>query len=82
MVQTFSDEIHLSTLGLLQLTHTQKLEKWQPILIIGSEAELDFNQGMCTSYNFLLSKIWHQTVVMCRTNKTTITQGQWSFHSF
>lgn len=31
--------------------NTQKLEKWQPILMIGSEAEFDFNQGMCTYYN-------------------------------
>lgn len=51
MVETFSEEIQLSTLWLLQLTNTQKLEKWQPILMIGSEAEFDFNQGMCTSYN-------------------------------
>ena len=51
MVGTFSEEIQQSTLGLLQLTRTQKLEQWQPILIIGSEAEFHFNQGMCASHN-------------------------------
>lgn len=51
MVGTFSEEIQQSTLGLLQLTRTQKLEQWQPILIIGSEAEFHFNQGMCASRN-------------------------------
>lgn len=51
MVGTFSEEIQQSTLGLLQLTRAQKLEQWQPILIIGSEAEFHFNQGMCASHN-------------------------------
>lgn len=51
MLRTFSEEIQQSTLGLLQLTRTQKLEQWQPILIIGSEAEFHFNQGMCASHN-------------------------------
>lgn len=51
MVGTFSEEIQQSTLGLLQLTHTQKLEQWQPVLIIGSEAEFHVNRGMCASHN-------------------------------
>lgn len=51
MVGTFSEEIQQSTLGLLKLTRTQKLEQWQPILIIGSEAEFHFSQGMCASHN-------------------------------
>lgn len=51
MVGTFSEEIQQSTLGLLQLTRAQKLQQWQPILIIGSEAEFHFNQGMCASHN-------------------------------
>ena len=51
MVGTFSEEIQQSTLGLLKLTRTQKLEQWQPILIIGSEAEFHFNQGMGASHN-------------------------------
>lgn len=51
MVGTFSEEIQQSTLGLLQLTRAQKLEQWQSILIIGSEAEFHFNQGMCASHN-------------------------------
>ena len=31
--------------------NSQKLVQWQPILIIGREAEFDFNQRMCASHN-------------------------------